>query len=179
MAIDDLARFVSKVNQLQAMVLSLEEVPGRKETLEACTDHNQVVALAKEWGYEISSRWGDVPVRPLRFADDNLLSKPIPERGNEEKYLIQSGNDWRLELIKSCEVSSLKDFWYDQEDHEWVVVLQGTARLSFKERKESVELNPGDHLYLAPRRLHRVEHTDAAPGTTWLALFWKEDTKTT
>ena len=55
----DLQRFLNKVQQLQEMVISLEKFPGRRERLEACKDHDQVVNLARSWGYEIGQRWGE------------------------------------------------------------------------------------------------------------------------
>ena len=59
MASKELERFVFKVNQLNQLVESLESVPGRKESLESCLTHEEVVALASSWGFEIGRRWGD------------------------------------------------------------------------------------------------------------------------
>ncbi len=59
MASRDLKRFLFKVNQLQKLVDSLYEVPGRKELLEACSTHDEVVHLAKTWGFDIGRRWGE------------------------------------------------------------------------------------------------------------------------
>ena len=36
-------------------------------------------------------------------------------------------------------------------------------------------LSRGDQLLIAAGRRHRVEATDPAPGTVWLALFWSAD----
>ena len=52
--------FIEKVNQLNQMVASLEKVPGRKDLLIACRNHDEVVKLAKSWGYEIGRRWGEL-----------------------------------------------------------------------------------------------------------------------
>ena len=59
MAKQDLQKFLDKVQQLQQMVQSLDEVPGRKKLLEACENHDQVIHLAKSWGFEIGRRWGE------------------------------------------------------------------------------------------------------------------------
>ena len=59
MAKEDLEKFRLKVNQLNALIHSLQTVPGRKEQLEACKTHDQVVSLAKHWGFEIGRRWGE------------------------------------------------------------------------------------------------------------------------
>ena len=55
----DLQNFIFKVNQLNALLDSLEAIPGRTAQLEACDNHDQVVALAKDWGFEIGKRWGE------------------------------------------------------------------------------------------------------------------------
>ncbi len=55
----DLQQFIFKVSQLNALLDSLERFPNRKAQLEACENHDQVVSLAKGWGFEISKRWGE------------------------------------------------------------------------------------------------------------------------
>ena len=59
MSKEDLQKFINKVTQLNALLNSLEKVPGRKAQLEACDNHDQVVNLAKDWGFEIGKRWGE------------------------------------------------------------------------------------------------------------------------
>lgn len=178
MAEQDLHRFLNKVLQLQQMVESLKHQPERREQLAACDHHNQVVKLAQSWGYEIGRRWGDVgPVQELG-SENNLLAQPMPSAGNESKLLLHSGDAWHLELILSCSASSPEGFWYDQVEHEWILLLRGSASLRLKDRDASIQLNVGDHLHLAPHQLHRVEQTDSYPGTIWLALFWHESQAT-
>ncbi|HGY5554841.1 MAG TPA: Nif11 domain/cupin domain-containing protein, partial [Prochlorococcus sp.] len=79
-----------------------------------------------------------------------------------------------LELILSCSASSPEGFWYDQTDHEWIVILRGSASLKLKDPDAYVDLSVGDQLHFLPHRLHRVERTDPHPGTIWLALFWTQ-----
>ena len=55
----DLKGFLLKVSQLNKMIASLGEVPGRRELLVSCKSHDEVVELAKSWGYEIDKRWGE------------------------------------------------------------------------------------------------------------------------
>jgi len=59
MTYQDLKLFLKKIDQLNHMVESLDEIPNRKEELAACKSHEEVVELAKSWGYEIGRRWGD------------------------------------------------------------------------------------------------------------------------
>ena len=60
----------------------------------------------------------------------------------------------------------------DQCDHEWVLVLRGSACVALQNPDRIVDLSPGDHLLLSPHQRHRVERTDPDPGTLWLALHW-------
>lgn len=78
--------------------------------------------------------------------------------------------DVRIERIVSRGHASPADFWYDQTEDEWVLVLKGAARLTFEE--ETVALGPGDSLTIAAHRKHRVEWTTSEEPTVWLAVFW-------
>ena len=78
----------------------------------------------------------------------------------------------RIERILSTGHRSPPDFWYDQSEGEWVVVLSGSAQLSLQDPPETRVLNPGDHLDIAPHRRHRVDWTDASAPTVWLAVFY-------
>ncbi|AAQ00336.1 MULTISPECIES: Nif11 family protein [Prochlorococcus] len=55
----DLSQFLEKIDNLNQLVGSLDEVPGRRERLASCERHEQVVELAKSWGFEIGRRWGE------------------------------------------------------------------------------------------------------------------------
>ncbi len=102
----------------------------------------------------------------------NLLLGPCPPAGQERSDLLVATGQLRLELIHSCQFASPPGFWYDQIDSEWVVLLQGEALLRFADEAQARTLQAGDSLLITPGRRHRVEATDPAPGTRWLALFW-------
>ena len=51
----------------------------------------------------------------------------------------------RIERIVSTGQSSPEGFWYDQEEHEWVVVLLGEAKLLFEGDDEPTHMKPGDY----------------------------------
>lgn len=57
--------------------------------------------------------------------------------------------------------------WYDQERDEWVVVLEGSARLAYEDGRE-VTLSAGDTLFLPRHVRHRVSYTSAP--CVWLAV---------
>ncbi len=59
MSKEDLIKFIRKVKDLNSLIRSLDEYPDRRDSLAACENHDQVVALAKYWGFEIGRRWGE------------------------------------------------------------------------------------------------------------------------
>ena len=78
----------------------------------------------------------------------------------------------RIERMVSHGHVSPEGFWYDQDEHEWVIVLQGAARLRFED--SVVELKPGDFVNIPAHRKHRVEWTTPDEPTIWLAVFYKD-----
>ncbi len=79
----------------------------------------------------------------------------------------------RIERIVSRGHSSPPDCWYDQQEHEWVVVMKGKARVRIEGKADVIHLRRGDILFLPAHRKHRVEWTYPRQDTLWLALFWK------
>ena len=79
----------------------------------------------------------------------------------------------RVERIVSRGHRSPAGFWYDQEEKEWVVLLKGSAGLRFEGREDLIILHPGDSVHIDRRRKHRVEWTDAAQDTVWLAVYYR------
>jgi hypothetical protein len=59
-----------------------------------------------------------------------------------------------------------------QERDEWVMLAQGAAKLVF-EKEGEVSLEPGDFLVIPAGTRHRVEWTDPAKETVWLALHYE------
>jgi cupin 2 domain-containing protein len=79
----------------------------------------------------------------------------------------------RLERIVSRGHASPPDFWYDQDWHEFVLLVSGRARLAFADGTPSVELEPGDWLAIKAHARHRVEWTDPGQDTVWLAAHYR------
>jgi cupin 2 domain-containing protein len=74
-----------------------------------------------------------------------------------------------IERIVSLGHASPKGFWYDQEMHEWVLLVKGAARLMF-EGEEPIDLRPGSFVNIPAHQRHRVEWTDPDQPTIWLAI---------
>lgn len=104
------------------------------------------------------------------MASSNLFSS-LPTQIPDELFvtLFESAHV-RVEKIISHGHASPDGFWYDQDEHEWVVVLKGMARLTIEE--ELVELKPGDFVNISAHQKHRVEWTTPTESTVWLAVFY-------
>jgi cupin 2 domain-containing protein len=97
------------------------------------------------------------------------LPSELPQEVTEK--LVQS-KTVRIERIISRGHVSPAGFWYDQPEREWVVLLQGAARL--RRGDELIEMRPGDFVDLAAHERHRVEWTPPDQLTVWLAVFYDE-----
>ena len=101
------------------------------------------------------------------------LVRDLPDaRAGEVIDALLAAPGLRIERIVSCGQRSPPGFWYDQPEAEWVVLLQGAARLRFADDPQERVLGPGDWLHIAAQRRHRVEWTDPAQPTVWLAVFF-------
>ena len=101
------------------------------------------------------------------------LKDNIPSELPEEVFtdlLVAEGV--RIERILSQGHSSPASGWYDQDEHEWVLVLEGAGELTF-ENGDKVLLRAGDYLNIPAHTRHRVSWTDPEQRTVWLAVFYR------
>ncbi|MGE0606596.1 MAG: cupin domain-containing protein [Pirellulales bacterium] len=89
---------------------------------------------------------------------------------NELATILLEAADVRIERIVSHGHASPDGFWFDQGQHELVVVLRGAARLKFED--EVMEMRPGDFVNIPAHRRHRVEWTTPDEPTIWLAVHY-------
>ncbi len=104
---------------------------------------------------------------------NNLFSQ-IPNSISEEIFepLLETGH-FKLERIISAGHTTPPGQWYDQDTHEWVILLQGSAGLLFAGEARVRVLHPGDYVHIPAHMRHRVEWTDAKQKTLWLALHYR------
>ena len=102
------------------------------------------------------------------FAD---LPSELPEEITE---ILAEANSIRIERIISQGHASPKDFWYDQDENEWVAVLKGRAKLLFENEDDPLEMGPGDFVNIPAHKRHRVEWTNSGETTVWLAVFYRD-----
>ena len=101
---------------------------------------------------------------PNLFAD---LPDHLPE---ELVTTLLDAGDVRIERIISHGHASSEGFWYDQDRHEFVVVLRGRARLRFEDGP--MEMKPGDFVNIPAHTRHRVDWTTPDEPTIWLAVHY-------
>ncbi|RBP41195.1 cupin 2 domain-containing protein [Roseimicrobium gellanilyticum] len=105
------------------------------------------------------------------LSPGNLLQKSEdPRAGAELFHTLLESPYVKLEHIISHGQASPPDFWYDQDEDEWVLLLRGEATLEFADGG-MVRLTAGDHLTVPKRVRHRVHRT--SEDAIWLALFLK------
>ena len=78
----------------------------------------------------------------------------------------------RIERIVSRGHASPDGFWYDQAETEWVLLVQGAAKIRFEEDNRVIDMRAGDCLEVPSRARHRVDWTTPDEDTIWLAVFY-------
>ena len=97
----------------------------------------------------------------------------IPTHLPEELIETLAGDESvRIERIVSRGHCSPEGFWYNQKQNEWVILLTGSARVSWDDAHEPALLRPGDYLHIPARRRHRIDWTAPERDTVWLAVFY-------
>ncbi len=100
------------------------------------------------------------------------IYKEIPTSLSEELIeVIGEGKNIRIERIVSEGHCSPSDFWYDQSESEFVVLLSGSATITFNDAKK--ELVAGDYCLIPAHCKHRVEQTAKGEKSVWLAVFFE------
>jgi len=102
----------------------------------------------------------------------NLFSGFSSSSSEEQFAELLSRPGIRIERIISTGQASRPDFWYEQPEAEWVLLLQGEALLRFEDEAESRRLKSGDFLDISPLRRHRIDWTDPTQSTIWLAVHY-------
>ena len=55
----DFNKFLQKIDQLNKLVDLINHSPEKYKLIINCGTHDEVVELARKWGFEIGKRWGD------------------------------------------------------------------------------------------------------------------------
>ncbi len=110
---------------------------------------------------------------PVELKDEFVEQLTTSEVGD-------TGGAFRIERVVSpAGYASEADDWYDQEQSEFVMVMQGSGKLEFLDDSENggersfVELQAGDWVDIKAHRKHRVDQTDPNGPTVWLCVFYE------
>jgi len=106
----------------------------------------------------------------MRPSVKNLFANLPASSAPEEFLTLVQTEGVRVERIVSNGQCSPKDFWYDQEEEEWVLLLRGTARIEF-ENGHAVRFAIGDSLLIPRRARHRV--SEVSDDAIWLAVHYR------
>ncbi|CAK8716891.1 Cupin type-2 domain-containing protein [Candidatus Electrothrix laxa] len=110
--------------------------------------------------------------------EKNLFaSLPVDVKDEQFDELLQAGQsgnarNLRIERIVSKGHTSPETGWYDQEEDEWVLVLEGAGTILFAEDNRRMTLRKGDYLHIPAHTKHKVIWTEPEELTVWLAVHY-------
>ena len=87
----------------------------------------------------------------------------------EEITTLFENEKIRIETILSFGNSSPDDFWYCQDEDEWVLLTNGNAKIQFEDCEK--HLCKDDHMLIPAYQKHRVSYT--SDDAQWLCVFLK------
>jgi cupin 2 domain-containing protein len=106
---------------------------------------------------------------------NNLFSNIPGDLPDELLETVLDAGSVRIARIVSRGQASPEGFWYDQEQHEWVLVLRGSARLRFENPDKFWDLEPGDFVNIPAHQRHRVDWTSSEEPTVWLTVHYGDE----
>lgn len=77
----------------------------------------------------------------------------------------------KIERIVSKGHTSPEEGWHEQDQAEWVIVLQGAAKILL-ESGEQLNFIAGSHFNIPAKTKHKVIWTEADIETVWLAVHY-------
>ncbi len=102
----------------------------------------------------------------------NILTGLPKSLENEEFTCLEEGDSVKIERIVSQGHTSPQTGWYDQDQNEWVMIMEGKAVISFID-ESAIYLQKGDYICIPAHKKHRVDWTDPNTKTVWLAIHYR------
>jgi cupin 2 domain-containing protein len=112
---------------------------------------------------------------PTMISHGHFFQDAATGLPDEISEVMLTGRDLRIERIVSHGQASPHGTWYDQDEDEWVMLLEGEATLRFacEHNDRLLRLAPGMHVHIPAHVRHRVEWTAPDRPTIWLAVFYR------
>lgn len=101
---------------------------------------------------------------------NNIFENIKIDKENEQFFELLKHQNLRIEKIVSNGQSSPINFWYNQQENEFVLLLKGEAILEFEDKE--IILKEGDYINIPSKQKHRVKYTSTDNPTIWLAIFY-------
>lgn len=108
---------------------------------------------------------------PKNPRAENILHDIPSQLPQELLQTLCQNKHVRIQRIVSKGHASAADFWYQQKEHEWVILLSGGAVLQWRDGRVQ-SLAPGDYVFIPAGTRHRLEGTLADELSVWLAVFF-------
>ena len=98
----------------------------------------------------------------------NIFCMPELPLSEELTTVLTESDNVRIErIISASQVTG----WYDQDETEFVILLEGNAIIEY-ENNVTIALSKGDTLLIKPHVKHRVSYTSSEPTCIWLCVFY-------
>lgn len=108
----------------------------------------------------------------MDLNEGNIFSNSVINSKEEIFNTIFLGKNINIEQIISSGQTSPETGWYDQQQNEWIILLEGEAKIEFDDHKIK-HLQKGDYLLIPAHCKHKVTYTSALPKCIWLAVFFE------
>ena len=107
-------------------------------------------------------------------SPQNIFAAIPTQLPDELVEILLATKNVRVERIVSAGHASPPGFWYEQAMREWVLLIQGAARLIFDGDDRPIEMRPGDFVDIPAHVRHRVAWTDPSTPTIWLVIHFRD-----
>ena len=101
---------------------------------------------------------------------NSIFGNILSDKENKEFYDIFKNENVRIETIVSNGLTSQKDCWYDLDENQFVMIIEGHAILQFEDKE--VEMFKGSYLNIPKNCKHRIKYISTDKPTIWLAVFY-------
>jgi len=107
------------------------------------------------------------------------IFEEIPGQIPEEIFetIVQASNI-KIERIISKGHTTPSKSWYNQNFDEWVLIIQGAAKINFDNHSQPISLTKGSYLWIPAKQKHQVIWTPKDVTTIWLAIHIFKESRT-